>query len=639
MLSLPELFSAEGPLSTVLPGYAPRPGQVQLALAVAEALTGGEILLAEAGTGTGKTLAYLAPVVAAGKKVVVSTATKTLQAQLLDKDVPLLSAALGRPVAAVLLKGRQNYLCLRRFERFRAAPGLRLGREGLLLDRLERWAGATDSGDRAELSDVPEEFWAWNEVCSTAETCWGSKCPREEECFLLRKRRAAVKAQVLVVNHHLFFADLALRSSAPAEVFPRYAAVIFDEAHHLEQVATQYFGVRVSSYRVADLLRNASALDGPGRGLPESLQVGLERVEERSNALWASLPATAAPSRMRGALEGESAERLNGVLEALADWSERLAPRQAESCEAEGLFRRTEELRRDLALFAQAPQAGEVRWSEVRGRGAFLHAAPVEVAQTLGANLFSSGAPVVLTSATLRAGGSFEYLRRRLGILGAARELSVESPFDYGRQCLLYVPEEMPEPNSHRFADAAAEQIRGLLLASRGRAFCLFTSHRVLRSVAAALKGALPFRLLVQGEAPREVLLREFQEDLHSVLLGAQAFWEGVDVPGEALSVVIIDRIPFASPAEPLVEARLELLRSRGESPFWSYQVPAAAMALRQGVGRLVRRLEDRGVVAILDRRFVASSYGKYLRESLPPMPITGDLARVRAFLEEGWSP
>jgi ATP-dependent DNA helicase DinG len=605
---------------------------VALACAVEETLDQGGLLLAEAGTGTGKTLAYLLPAVRAGKKVVVSTATKTLQAQILEKDVPLLGEALGRPVAAVLLKGRQNYLCLRRFERFRAAPGLRLGREGAVLDRLERWGGRTQTGDRAELSDVPEDFWAWHDVCSTAETCWGSKCPREEDCFLLRRRRAALKAQVLIVNHHLFFADLALRSAAPAEVFPRYGAVIFDEAHHLEQVATQYFGVRVSSYRVAELVRDAAGLDGPEQPLGEAPRSALTRVAQAAEALWEALPSVATPTRIPAALDGEAGQWLETLRGALNDWSERLAPKQAENREAEGIFRRTEELRRDLALFGQAPEPGEVRWSEARGRGVFLHSAPVEVAQTLGANLFSSGVPVVLTSATLRAGGSFEYLRRRLGVRGDARELSVESPFDYERQCLLYVPDRMPEPNAPAFAAEAAVAIRELLGASRGRAFCLFTSHRLLQAVAERLRGTVPYRLLAQGEAPREVLLRSFREDVHSVLLGAQAFWEGVDVPGEALSAVIIDRIPFASPSEPLVEARLELLRSRGESPFWSYQVPAAAMALRQGVGRLVRRLEDRGVVALLDRRILASSYGKFLLESLPPMPLTSDLARVRAF-------
>ncbi|MBI5441323.1 MAG: ATP-dependent DNA helicase [Deltaproteobacteria bacterium] len=633
---LPHFFSSGGPLAAALPGYGPRPAQLALASAVAETLSDGGVLLAEAGTGTGKTLAYLVPAVAAGKKVVVSTATKTLQAQILEKDVPLLSRALGRPVAAVLLKGRQNYLCLRRFERFRAAGSLRLGREGRLLDRLEHWAGRTETGDRAELSGVPEDFWAWNDVCSTAETCWGSRCPREEECFLLRRRRAALKAQVLVVNHHLFFADLALRSSAPAEVFPRYGAVIFDEAHHLEQVATHFFGVRVSSYRLAELVRDGGSLDGLPESLPEGLRSALDHVARTGEALWGSLPAAPAPTRFREGLAGDAGQRLEAVLAALAAWTDRLAPRQAESREAEGLFRRSEELRRDLARFAEAPEPGEVRWCEARGRGTFLHAAPVEVADALGANLFTSGAPVVLTSATLRAGGSFEYLRSRLGVRGEARELAVESPFDFRRQCLLYVPEEIPEPNAPDFPGEAVLRIRELLTASRGRAFCLFTSHRVLQAVAAGLRGTVPYRLLAQGEAPREVLLRRFQDDVHSVLLGAQAFWEGVDVPGEALSAVIIDRIPFASPSEPLVEARVELLRSRGESPFWSYQVPAAAMALRQGVGRLVRTMEDRGVVAILDRRLLASSYAGYLRESLPPMPLTRDLTRVKEFLERG---
>ncbi|MBI5015441.1 MAG: ATP-dependent DNA helicase [Deltaproteobacteria bacterium] len=634
-MDLERFFGEGGALSGALNGYAPRPAQIQFARAVAETLGRGGVLLAEAGTGTGKTLAYLVPTVLAGKKTVVSTATKTLQAQILDKDVPLLSRALGSPVSATLLKGRENYLCLRRFEQFRSQPLFRFTADAAHYAVFAAWAGATPTGDRAELLGVPEGFAPWRDVCSTAETCWGGRCPREEMCHYLRHRRAAQKAQVVVVNHHLFFADLAVRASSGAEVLPRYAAVVFDEAHHVESVATQYFGTRVSSHRITDLLQDADRLAAPSRDLANRWGNRVAAVAQRSEALWKVFPRVGTPTRLKGSPPGDLVPRLGELREALDRWGDCLAPHEAESQDVENLARRVRELGRDLAVFSTAPEPGEVRWLETRGRGVFLHAAPVEVGPTLEQGLFGGHLPVILTSATLRVGGTFDYVAGRLGIRGPRREIAVDSPFDYGQQGLLYVPRGLPEPNDSGFAAAAAGEIRSILEASRGRAFCLFTSHRVLQAVAAVLRTCVTYRLLIQGEGPRESLLRQFQEDIHSVLLGAQAFWEGVDVPGQALSAVVIDRIPFASPADPLVEARVETLRSRGEQPFRSYQLPAAAMALRQGVGRLLRRIEDRGIVVILDRRYLESSYGGYLQDSLPPLPVTRDLGAVYDFFSK----
>ncbi len=624
---LEEIFSAEGPLAGVVEGFAVRPDQGRYSSAVLEAITNCTTLMAEAGTGTGKTLAYLAAAVLSGKKVVISTATKTLQTQILERDVPLLSRALDLPISAELLKGRNNYLCLRRYHKRERQRQL-VSSTGEKI--LQRWLAHTTTGDRGEISELPENFDLWSKVCATSETCWGQKCPKQDECYLQARRRAAQRAQLVVVNHHLFFADLAVRTGG-GEVLPRYSVVIFDEAHHLESVATRYFGVRASSYRVSELVRDAVGLDG-GKALPDSFVERVEAIQSAADAFWASLPVPEGSKRITEAIDGEPGRRLENLLGSLELWLERISERAAHSTDAEGLERRSRALLGELRLFAQPLPPGEVRWAERRGRGVYLHSVPVDVGPTLKELLFTGRVPIVLTSATLRVGGSFDYIRRRLGLPEHAAELVAPGPFDYANNCLIHVPKEMPDPNNSTFSTAAAEMIERILKASDGRAFCLFTSHRVLRAVAGLLEGRLPYNLLVQGQAPRDTLLRKFREDVHSVLLGAQAFWEGVDVPGQALSAVVIDKLPFESPGDPLVEARVEKIRTGGGSPFSEYQLPVAAMALRQGVGRLIRRVEDRGVIVILDRRLMTRGYGGFLRKSLPPAPISSDFSDVEKF-------
>ena len=630
-----DFFSPGGPLSTNIPGFETREEQARMAASVARVMEGSGVLLAEAGTGTGKTLAYLVAAVLSGRKVVISTATKTLQAQIIDREIPLLSRALGKPVSAELLKGRENYLCLKRYGRWSRQPQLR-SEQGL--EFLEGWVGRTTTGDRGELADLPEEFETWGRISATSETCLGQKCPNQERCFLTARRRAAQRAQIVVVNHHLFFADLAMRSDTGGEVLPRYSVVVFDEAQHLESVATQYFGIRTGSAKIAQLVRD-SGYGVAGKRMPEELTEKIEAVERSSEMFWSFLGPETEGKRLTDPLDGESARRLSLLAGAIEEWLKCLCRIDPEGEERESLERRGRQLLGELRVFMEPPAPGEVRWAEARGRSLYLHSVPVDVAPTLKEKLFGRPLPIILTSATLRVGGNFDYIKRRLGVPEDAAEEVAEGPFDYEKQCLIYVPREMPDPNDAGFARGVAEELKRLLSASNGRAFCLFTSHRLLRSVAAILRGNIPYTMLVQGEAPRERLLEAFRQDVHSVLLGAQAFWEGVDVPGEALSVVAIDRLPFASPADPLIEARVEKIESEGGSPFREYQLPLAALALRQGVGRLIRTPNDRGVVAILDTRIMGRSYGGFFRKSLPPSPITRDFSQVDRFFSPDGPP
>ena len=670
------VFADGGPLARAVEGYETREGQRQMADAVAAVITGGGTLLAEAGTGTGKTLAYLVPALLSGERVLVSTGTKNLQEQIYAKDLPALARALGTSVSATLMKGRSNYLCLHKWGVYREAVGGNTGTSGrliesgdqVLLPMLSDWVARTASGDRAELEELPEDLPLWKEVAADAESCLGVECPRYHDCFVTRMRQQAAESDVVIVNHHLLCADAAVRQSAYGEVIPGSSTLVVDEAHQLEEIATQYFGVASSSRRMEDLVRDGERLlTARGFGVGDSeLQRALSRVSERARALFSGLTiahaagtlGTGGPRQVGREPEGrvrylagsmaehfEEAVMLGVALEALeavlklapAAGTGRAVtadapPSASEAVEAAAaLARRAGELHADLRFLMKADDPDFVYYVEGRARTLHLRASPIDVSRIVHDTLFERMRATVLTSATLAVDGSFEYIRGRLGIRGT-QEVRVASEFDYSRQTVLYLPRRMPPPRAPTFAEAAARETMEILQRSEGRAFVLFTSYSVLQAVRRRLEMSLPFPLLVQGTAPRSVLIQRFRTTSNAVLLATASFWQGVDVAGEALSCVIVDKLPFASPGDPVTAARIEAITASGGDPFADYQVPLAILALQQGLGRLIRHRQDRGVLAVLDPRLRTMGYGRRFLDSLPPAPVTHDLETVAGF-------
>jgi ATP-dependent DNA helicase DinG len=620
-----------------------------MADAVAGVLAGGGVLLAEAGTGTGKTLAYLVPAILSRQRVLVSTGTKNLQEQIYFKDLPVLRDALGVPFTAACMKGRGNYLCLHRFEAFRDSPAIRSHDETVHLRIVESWAEETETGDRAEIEDLPEDLPFWSDIAATAENCLGAECPRYSDCFVVRMRQRAAEADVVIVNHHLLCADAAVRQSTFGEVIPRCSHAIVDEAHQLEDVATQYFGLSVSNYRLDDLVRDVERAVGARliaeRERREEIALDAARIRDSARTFFAAVQmlrfewsnAKAAESRIRVrpsdlAHVAEDGATLIARLEALqADVA--LAREVPEDVVALG--RRAGEIRDDLRFLMRADDAGYVFFLEMRGRGVFLRASPIDVSATIRDVLLDKMDSTVLTSATLTVDGSFDYVKGRLGVR-RAHELTLESEFDYARQAILYLPKGLPDPRQPAFTAAAARAIVGILKLTSGRAFVLFTSYANLREVHRLAAGELEYPMLVQGTAPRSALLRDFKATPHAVLLATSSFWQGVDVVGEALSCVIIDKLPFASPGDPVTAARVEAISARGGSPFGEYQIPLAILSLKQGLGRLLRHRQDRGVLAVLDPRLKTMGYGRRFLASLPPAPVTHDLFDVARFFHHG---
>ena len=608
-----------------------------MAGAVGRALATGTPLIVEAGTGTGKTFAYLVPALLSGRSVIISTGTRTLQDQLFRRDVPLLARALGLPVKIALLKGRANYLCRHRLELTLQQGSLLGGERGAarLLARVSRWAATTPSGDLAELTDLPEQSSVWPMITSTRENCLGQECPQFSRCHVFDARRAAQAAQIVVVNHHLLLADLALKDEGFGDLLPGAEAVILDEAHQVPDIAAQFFGQTWSVRQVYILLRDVVAELAAAAARAPGITGELAIVEARHDDLRGSVPGGA--GRYEWANLPESfLEVLQDLKTALGDLAKELESLGAGAGTA-NCARRAQALAKGLDTLTSVPEESGLRWAEAASSGLSLHFTPFEIADRLRAYVEARPCAWVFTSATLAIGDDFSHFANRIG-LPDARTLYIESPFDYRDQARIYLPRGMPEPQHPQFAAKFIEAVAPLLQATGGRAFLLYTSYRGLAEGVAALKARFPeppFPVLVQGQAPREALLNQFRELGNAVLLATGSFWEGVDVKGDALSIVAIDKLPFAAPDDPLLKARLEGIRRRGGNPFSEYQLPQAVLALKQGVGRLIRDYDDFGVIVLGDPRLKTKNYGRVFLQALPPSPVITDAALGVQFLSD----
>ncbi len=660
-----------GALANAITGYAPRPAQQRLGVAIAETMAERGALVAEAGTGTGKTYAYLVPALLSGQRVIVSTGTKALQDQLYHRDLPKVREALGLGLRTALLKGRSNYLCLQRTELAKGAPVFS-GREQIAqFERIVQWSKRTRRGDLAEIEDLPEDSPLRGLVTSTVENCLGSECPFWQDCFVVKARAEAQAADLVVINHHLLLADLAIKEEGFGEILPGASAFVLDEAHQLPDLASQFFGESVSARMLIDLTRDAIGACGKVAGSLAAVSPAVRELEAAIRLLRAQCEGL--PQRGTLALlldhHADMPALVRTLDAAMAGLAAAVAPMKEAAPEFAAVLTRLELFQTRLRTWAEGAPGlletddgdeasnehagptdgaededradtashGEVRWFELTQRGFAFSITPLDVAGPLRRYREQSKAAWIFTSATLAVGGDLKHIAWKLG-LHEPRTLLEQSPFDWKTQSLAYFPPGLPEPSSRDYTERVVAAVRPVLEASKGRAFLLFTSHRALREAAALLAGG-PWPLFVQGTAPRLQLIEQFRASGNGVLLGAASFWEGVDVAGDALSVVVIDKLPFAAPDDPVLEARLEAVRRRGGNPFLAEQVPTAAIALKQGVGRLIRRHDDRGVLVLCDPRLVSKPYGRVFMASLPPLTRTKALADVQAFFDPSLVP
>src|ERR1700739_5030968 len=636
--SMADVFGPGGMIEKCMPaGYEHRRSQLGMAELVEDAFRNKRHLLVEAGTGTGKTLAYLIPAIRSGRRVVISTATKSLQEQLFQKDVPFLQKHFAPNLKAALMKGRSNFLCREKVHQMAGQPVLKGIDEVDWFSQIKDWEKRTETGDRSELNFLPDDAELWHRIDARSDLCTGKKCGEFQNCFITAMHQRAQEADLIIVNHALFFADLAIRKDDFGSILPEYSAVVFDEAHEIEDVASDYFGRQVSSYRFDELARDAENTLRMLQISAPQLRRYLSRMRERGHSFFENFP------EREGRFPFEQAER-KAFLERNLESYEELA-RAVKRVETElsalspkpeevlTLARRAAEIRRELEFLLESEEKSYVYWYERRGKGVFLAATPIDVSQILRERLFEQFDPVVLPSPTPAVGGRFDYLKQRLGIQ-PANEKVLPQEFDFREQALLYIPRTMPDVRDAKFSASAADEITQMLEISEGRAFCLFTSYAQMKDVHQCVSSRVKFPLLLQGSAPRTVLLDRFRSTANAVLFATASFWQGVDVPGAQLSCVIIDKLPFAVPSDPIVAARVKALQEDGRNPFAEYQVRKSVLALKQGFGRLIRSKTDRGILAILDNRIRRMQYGRIFLESLPPYKTTQDLAEVARFME-----
>lgn len=631
------IFGPGGLLEKRHPGYEFRPSQLAMAQLADDAFAKHQHVVIEAGTGTGKTLAYLIPAIRSGRRVVISTATKSLQEQLFQKDVPFLQKHFAPNLKAALMKGRANFLCRQKVHQMEGQPVLKGIDEVDWFSQIRDWEKLTETGDRSELTFLPDEAELWNRIDARSDLCTGKKCPEYQNCFITAMHQRAQEADLIIVNHHLFFADLALREDDFGSILPEYSAVVFDEAHEIEDVASDYFGRQLSSYRFEDLGRDAENMLRVLQIDAAPLRRQLVRMRERARGFFERFPEregrySFAPAE-RSAFLDQNREEYDDLASAVKRIETELSALTPKPEEVVAMARRAAEMRRELTFLLESDEKGYVYWYERRGRGVFLAATPIEVSEILREKLFDQFDTVILTSATLAVGGKFDYLKQRLGVM-PANENVLPQEFDYPTQALLYLPPSLPDVRQPAFAASAADEIARLLEISQGRAFCLFTSYAQMRDLFERVSGRVKFPLLLQGTSPRSILLDRFRTTPNAVLFATSSFWQGVDVPGAQLSCVIIDKLPFAVPSDPIVAARVRALEEDGRNPFAEYQIPEAVLALKQGFGRLIRSKTDRGILCILDNRIRRMHYGKIFLESLPEYTTTQDLVEVARFMD-----